>query len=85
MDLEPLASKVSFGCASNAECVVVSTSNKCQACGAAPVWYGLVDYFTSSTEFSADQYCKTCDAAGPLPCVPPGNAVCDNGQCIFAQ
>jgi hypothetical protein len=86
MDREQIAQKAAYGCSKDAECYVVYTNNQCESgCRAAAVFYGVEDYFTSSLEFSAEQYCQACMPGPVPPCVAPPGAVCDNGQCALRK
>lgn len=76
--------KYEFGCASDAECVVLAPINACeQGCDYAAVWYGAADSFSNNLANLADQTCSGC-TLGPLPpCAAPPKPLCVANQCSF--
>jgi hypothetical protein len=79
-----LLQKYEFGCASDAECVVLAPSNLCEnGCQYAAVWYGAADFFTSNLANYADMNCASCMMLPIRPCDPPQPARCVMGQCMF--
>ena len=76
--------KFSFGCSSDSDCSVVSPVNKCESgCGAVAIVKSGVDSFTEYLKTEADSDCVACQVGPTPPCVPPGAAHCDAGQCEF--
>jgi len=79
-----LLQKYEFGCASDADCVVLAPSNLCEnGCQYAAVWYGAANFFTDNLANYADSNCASC-MMGPLPpCAAPPIPICVMGQCMF--
>jgi hypothetical protein len=80
-----LLSKYTYGCATDADCVTLAATNRCEPGGCAwvPVWKGAADSLNSNLANDAAMDCAACGVAPVLSCAPPPVATCVNEQCQF--
>jgi hypothetical protein len=81
-----LAYRDSYGCMSDAECVVTAPTNRCESgCGYTALFYQGLDDFTQGTTAEAAVDCGTCSQGATPPCAAPMSPHCYSGQCAFTQ
>ena len=83
-----LAYRDSYGCTTDAECVLATPSNRCEiGCGYTALFDQGVDDFTQNTTTEANLDCSTCPQFNgeAADCGAPTPPHCYNGQCAFTQ